>query len=265
MSEATRRRWFFGPSTDLLLGAGLLYTAFFAAQILFGPQMREVLPHTLLPFLTLALGAPHYGATLLRVYAERNTRRRYAFFAVYLSALLLALYAWGLHSFYVGSLVVTVYLTWSPWHYTGQNYGVMILFLRRRKVAITAPVKRLLYGSFILSYALVFLMLHHTPDAVAGFAPGVHSGTLYDFIALGIPGHVYSVLFPALALAWAGCSAAAVALLMRRSRLRDLTPALVILPRFKGSSQQWCAGSIVGDRLAIRQGSSIQGSCVGAC
>ena len=38
-----------------------------------------------------------------------------------------------------------------------------------------------------------------------------------------------------------------------------------VQPRFKGSSQQWCVGWNVGDRSTIRQGSSIQGSCVGAC
>ena len=38
-----------------------------------------------------------------------------------------------------------------------------------------------------------------------------------------------------------------------------------VLPRFKGSSQQWRVGLNVGDRSTIRQGSSIQGFCVGAC
>jgi putative transposase len=38
-----------------------------------------------------------------------------------------------------------------------------------------------------------------------------------------------------------------------------------VQPRFKGSSQQCCVWSSVDDRPATRQGSSIQGSCVGAC
>ena len=88
-----QRRWFFGPVSDLGLGCGLLYGGFFAWQALAGPELRATLPYELLPLLTLLLGAPHYGATLLRVYEQREDRRRYAVFAVYLTILLAAAYA----------------------------------------------------------------------------------------------------------------------------------------------------------------------------
>ena len=117
------RRWLFGPVTDLALGCGLLYTAFFAAEVVAGPEMRSWLPLTLLPFLTLVLGSPHYGATLLRVYATRADRRRYFFFAVWVSQLVLVAFVVGLHVPFVGSLILTLYLSWSPWHYSGQNFG----------------------------------------------------------------------------------------------------------------------------------------------
>ena len=47
-------------------------------------------------FGTLLIGAPHYGATLLRVYRSAEDRRKYAFFAVYLSAMVWLWFGIGL-------------------------------------------------------------------------------------------------------------------------------------------------------------------------
>ena len=76
-----QRRWFFGPVSDLLFGCGLLYAGLFAWQALAGPAMRSALPYSLFPLLTLLLGAPHYGGTLLRVYENREHRRKYWVFS----------------------------------------------------------------------------------------------------------------------------------------------------------------------------------------
>jgi putative transposase len=60
------------------------------------------------------------------------------------------------------------------------------------------------------------------------------------------------------------------AVLMALWQRKDRSPVILhsdrgCQPRFKGSSQQSYVCSNVGDRSATRQGSSIQGSCVGAC
>ena len=67
--------WLFGPWPDLLLGCGLLYALGFGVFLLVGPEIRSAQPHLLFPLLILALGVPHYGATLLRVYERRRERR----------------------------------------------------------------------------------------------------------------------------------------------------------------------------------------------
>ncbi len=223
-----QRPWFFGPAPDLLLGCGLLYGLFFALQAAAGPAMRETAPYAWLPLLTLVFGAPHYGATLLRVYERRADRRKYVIFAVYLTAALAVLFVAGLHEAWIGSLLVTVYLTWSPWHYSGQNYGIAVLFLRRRGVPLPQRAKRLLYGSFALSYALTFLVLHAETGGQA-YVPGSYDGTVFRLLSLGIPREVHVPLFLLVEAGYLACVAGAFWMLIPHARGRDLMPTACVV------------------------------------
>ena len=71
--------------------------------------------------------------------------------------------------------IFTLYLTWSPWHYSGQNYGLFMMFARRAGANPGNAERRALYGAFITSYLVLFL----------GFHTGASSDPL--FISLGIP------------------------------------------------------------------------------
>src|SRR5262247_4445987 len=229
MASTAERRWFFGPWPDLLFGCGLLYAWLFAMQTLAGAELRRALPLELAPFLAIALGMPHYGATLLRVYERREERRRYALFAVWATAAMFAAFVAGLHDRFVGSLLVTIYFTWSPWHYTGQNYGIALLFLRRRGVPVDAAAKRWLWTAFVSSYALVFLTLQGAEPGTLQ-APGNYVGTVYDYLTLGIPQAWRGGMAVAAVALYAVCVAASAAWLGRAGRPRDLAPtALVVL------------------------------------
>ena len=61
---------------------------------------------------------------------------------------------------WLASVVTTAYLTWSPWHFSGQNYGLMLMFLRRRGIDVDPTTKRLIYASFVSSAALAILAVH---------------------------------------------------------------------------------------------------------
>jgi tetratricopeptide (TPR) repeat protein len=215
-------RWLFGPVPDLLLGCGLLYAAVFVLFAVSGSWYRSIEPGFVAPLLALSVSMPHYGATLVRVYEHRGDRRGYAIFAVWLT---LAIFAWfvaGQHHTLAGSVLVTVYFTWSPWHYTGQNYGLAVLFLRRRGVPLPEGTKRWLYASFVASYALTFAVIHESSGWAAARALPTTEGI--HFIPLGTPGG----LVP---LAAAVCAAALVVstlLLLRGGRLRDLLPTLCL-------------------------------------
>ena len=231
------RRWLFGPVPDLLFGCGGLYAAFFLLQTFAGDRMREVFPLEYQPFLTLALGTPHYGATLLRVYERAEDRRRYAIFAVYATIALAVAFVVGLHVAAFGSLLVTIYFTWSPWHYSGQNYGIALMFLRRRGVMVTAAAKR-----FLIRIVPALVRARRVADPRSGSLRDVrarsYTATLYRVVPIGIP-HAGTLLV-ACALAYAATTLGAAALLLRRASSRDLAPAAALV----GLQALWFAAPV---------------------
>ena len=46
--------------------------------------------------------------------------------------------------------IFTLYLTWSPWHYSGQNYGLFMMFARRAGAKPGTTERRALYGAFLV-------------------------------------------------------------------------------------------------------------------
>ncbi len=220
-------RWLYGPARDLLIGCGLWYALAFLAFSFAGEQIRLGGAMALLPFIILVFSTPHYGATLLRVYERREDRRAYTFFAVWATAFLLMCFAVGVHSAIVGSWIVTIYLTWSPWHYTGQNYGIAVMFLRRRGAELTPVVKRFVYASFSLSYLLTFLALHSGARA-SHYAPFTYDTPNYRFLSLGLPAGFTEIAFAVVATAYLVALGGAGVLLLRRSRPRDLAPAAAL-------------------------------------
>jgi len=220
-------RWLFGPVPDLLLGCGVGYVIVLAFLCVFGSEVRQGLAPGLLPFLTVLIGAPHYGATLLRVYERREDRRAYALFSVWATLLLATLFVVSTRSVWLGSLVLTVYITWSPWHYTGQNYGLAVMFLRRRGVALDATTKRFVYSSFLLSYAATFLAIHSQAPG-ANYTPPLYIADSYRVISLGIPNAIGGPLFYGALAAYCVTLLVAIARLLRRASLGAIAPALLL-------------------------------------
>ncbi len=243
------RRWLFGPVPDLLLGCGVGYAIVLAAQASTGSLLPSLLPAGLL---VMATSIPHYGATLLRVYQLPEDRRRYAIFAVHGTLFLIALFAFSIHSSIVGSWVLTLYLTWSPWHYTGQNYGIFLMFLGRRGVAVTPLAKRLVYGSFVFSFVLTLLATHGFERA-ASYAPVTYDGTAFRLIPLGIPADLAGFLAIVVGLAYVACLVGAGALLLRAGRVRDLVPSLFIVL----TQALWFSVPVMIKRFQLHQGSEV--------
>ena len=217
----TRQPWLSGPVPDLLWGSGAAYLGVFALLVMAGPWVPGTLPAGTMMALVVLVSMPHYGATLLRVYEKREERQAYAFFAKYTTILLGLAFVWGLNNVAVGSLLFTIYLTWSPWHYTGQNYGVALMFLGRQGVKVSQPTKRLLYASFVLTYVINFFFIHSTTMASS------YRGAEVEFIALGIPAIAVDLIMFSAILAYLFVTVSVIFSL--RSELRRSVPALVLM------------------------------------
>jgi tetratricopeptide (TPR) repeat protein len=227
-APVARSGWLFGPAPDLLLGCGALSLLAFGAFALGGEALRIAQPALVFPLLVLLLGMPHYGATLLRVYEHSRDRRSYAVFSYGATALVAAWFALALFEPTAGTWLATLYLTWSPWHYTGQNYGLALMFLGRRGVAVDAPNKRWLWAAFALSYALTFVSMHaQAPGEVE--APVQYASYALSVGRLGIPLAIATPLLIALGAAALACLLrAGVGLARGGASARALAPAALL-------------------------------------
>jgi hypothetical protein len=166
--------------------------------------------------LALFFNYPHYMATIYRAYHRVEDFEKYRIFTVYTTALIL-LTALLAH-FWMGILpwIFTIYLTWSPWHYSGQNYGLFMMFARRAGTSPDTATRRALYGAFITSYLVLLI----------GFHTGASSDPL--FLSMGIPAVIGRWGQIGLGAAFLVVSAYGLFRLMKAVQWRKLVPCLTL-------------------------------------
>lgn len=214
--------WLFGPVADMLWGAGLAYVFVFSILMVAGGLVMSVLPTWLMMFLVVLVSLPHYGATLLRAYEKEEDRRLYQLFSIYTTGALVLFFLWGIRDIRVGSILFTIYLTWSPWHYTAQNYGVALMFLGRRGIEVDPRMKRLLRLSLLLSFWISFLYMNG-PSSYSPFR-----GTHVQFLSLALPALPADVVMFASLLLYGVTTFLLVAALAGKG-LRSSAPAIGLL------------------------------------
>lgn len=156
-------RWIYGPWLDLVVGCGAwsVPLLMLARAGVVPTRVWAVVFYAL----ALAFNYPHYMATVYRAYHTGSEFSRYRLFTLHITAAL-ALVAIVSHSWApLVPWIFTLYVTWSPWHYTAQNFGLTMMFARRNGVAPTDGERRRLYLSFAASYALLFLSFHTGPSS----------------------------------------------------------------------------------------------------
>lgn len=219
-AASANNRWLVGPWADLLLGCGVGYVLLVALVTASGLGTQGVL--TWAPLLMIAVSVPHYGATLVRVYEQPEERHKYRFFTLYVTIALVALFAAGVHWPLLGSLFGTLYISWSPWHYSGQNFGVTMMFLRRRGVDVSNRTRAALQASYVLSFLSVLLFYQ---SSISGNA---QSGT-YRYLSLEIPDSSGRALFALVLTGYLGTAGVALIQLKKRASLSDLLPSVTLM------------------------------------
>lgn len=221
------RPWVARPWVDLMVGCGgwslpLLALAY-AMPAADGPWWAGA-------FYSLALLAnyPHYMATVYRAYGSGGSGHR--LHTVYGTTALVLLGALAHAEPALLPLLFTAYVFWSPWHYTGQNYGLLVMFLRRAGIDVSIAERRLLRTAFIASYALLLLAFNEGPSA--------------DSLVLsaGLSGHAVRGIGMVTAAVFLGCAAAAFVSLVRRTPARTLLAPLVLAT----TQALWFVAPIVG-------------------
>jgi tetratricopeptide (TPR) repeat protein len=166
--------------------------------------------------LALFFNYPHYMATIYRAYHRAEDFHKYRVFTVHITALVVLTLL--LSHFWLRLLpwIFTIYLTWSPWHYSGQNYGLFMMFARRAGADPDKAGRRALYGAFIAAYLILFL--------------GFHTGPSTDplFVSVGIPAVVSRWEQALLGVAFVVLSVFGLSRLARSTGWRNLLPSLTL-------------------------------------
>ena len=207
--------WIYRPWIDLTVGCGAWSAPLLLAGFYFANSYGRGWSAAFY-FLALLSNYPHFMATVYRAYHTRDEFEKYRIYTVHV-ALLLALAGVVTHLWYaLLPWIFTLYICWSPWHYTGQNFGLLMMFARRAGVLPTETERRALRLSFIASYMLLMLSFH---TGTSGDSLILSLGLAAKFT---LPGRAVLALF------FVGASGWALASLARRSNFRTILPVLTL-------------------------------------
>ncbi len=207
--------WIYGPWLDLIVGCGawsapLLLLSYFSLAS--STRTWSIVFYVLAVFFNY----PHYMATIYRAYHRAEDFQKYRVFTVHTTGLIVLTLLLSHYWLRLLPWIFTIYLTWSPWHYSGQNYGLFMMFARRAGADPDKSTRRALYGTFVVSYLLLFL--------------GFHTGPSTDplFLSLGIPAVVSRWEQMILCVAFVALSAFGLSRLARATGWRKLIPSLTL-------------------------------------
>src|SRR5215469_15448338 len=158
--------WIYNPWIDLAIGCGawsaplLLVTSYVAGSRAAGWSFAFYM-------LALLFNYPHFMATVYRAYHLYGEFAKYQFFTVH-GAVLLASAGLMAHLWYpLLPWIFTLYICWSPWHYTGQNFGILMMFARRAGLSPTNREREALQLAFMASYLMLLFSFHTGPSGDA--------------------------------------------------------------------------------------------------
>ena len=215
MTTSPQSPWIYRPWIDLLVGCGawsgpLLLLGFYVAN---SPARFWSVGFY---FLALLFNYPHFMATVYRAYHSETEFTKYRIFTVHI-ALLLAVAGILAHVWSpLLPWIFTLYICWSPWHYTGQNFGLLMMFARRGGLSPTAGERRAIHLAFIASYVMLMLSFH--------------TGTSGDnmILSLGLPAKFTLPARAVLAVFFIVASGWALFSLARRSTVRAVIAPLTL-------------------------------------
>jgi tetratricopeptide (TPR) repeat protein len=161
----SERGWLFGPWLDIAIGCGACTVPL---MLLASPfRLTSALSiDAIFYVLVLLFNYPHYMATIERAYRTRQDLYGRRIVTIHITGLALAAILVA-HVFpRVLPWLYSAFLTWSPFHFMAQNFGLTTMFVQRSGAKPRRRDRNLLYFAFLVSYAMVFLSLHarHSPD-----------------------------------------------------------------------------------------------------
>jgi hypothetical protein len=148
-------RCFVHPVFDYaLIGGGLSLIA--TAGAVYYPGYTEVLGFTTLAYLILFSNSAHFAASTVRLYTKPGAFETWPLLTTTVPLVSLGLLVIAvLLPAEVSHHALALTLTWSPYHYAAQAYGLAVVYAYRSGCRLGAVDKRLLWATSLLPFCYV--------------------------------------------------------------------------------------------------------------
>jgi hypothetical protein len=196
--------YFVNAPVDFALAGGASIAAFLLLRM-FHTGERNELVYTAAAGLSWVVNWPHFSATSYRLYHDRAHVWQYPVTALVIPWLVLAAVIGSVLSpLLIAPYFIKLYLTWSPYHFSGQTLGVTLIYARRAGFAV-GKWERLALSTFIFgSFATQTARFEVNPAGATYYGisyPGLGLPA-WTVTALSTAMYVGGAVFLVLALRW---------------------------------------------------------------
>jgi hypothetical protein len=152
-------RSFLHPAFDLLvIGGGLSLIVTVGLMWKLGPSIAGVLTPSL-AVLVLVANQAHFAASTVRLYTKPGARRELRFLSLGFPLVTLAVLSFAVaRPEGLGTTLTALYLTWSPFHYGAQAYGLALMYAYRSGCAPTVREKQLVRAACLAPFVAQILI-----------------------------------------------------------------------------------------------------------
>jgi hypothetical protein len=148
---------FINPVADYLL-IGSVWSIAITALLLMNPGLYAQIDTLTLLTLVVLINSAHFAASTLRLYSQPANYTNHPFLTLGLPLVALAVLAICLTlPGLFGRHLQALYLTWSPYHYAAQTFGLTLMYCHRSGVRIDPLDRRMLYWICLLPFLRAFL------------------------------------------------------------------------------------------------------------
>ena len=214
----SRSLYFVNGWLDAAVIGGVSIIAFLVLRLLSDGAATAAATQTA-AVLAVFVNYPHFSATVYRLYQSPDNIRQFPVTALGVPLLLVGAVAASLWQPELAApYLVTLFLIWSPFHYSGQTIGITMLYARRSGFEI-GPRQRLALSAFVYSTFIVSFAYPHSVEPAVRYGvsiPIIHFPAWFGaaMIAVMCAG---AAVFLGFVFAWC------------RSR-RCMLPPIVLLP-----------------------------------
>jgi hypothetical protein len=155
-------RAFVHPLFDLMLIGGGLSLLMVLVLYATGYAGRGSLSPDLMLVIVMLANSSHFAASTVRLYSKPGSFRDLPVMTMVFPLLSVGVLTLGLvFSEAIGSNLYKLYLSWSPYHYAAQTYGLAAMYAVRSGCTLTSGQRKLMWWTCMLPFLYAFVQNSH--------------------------------------------------------------------------------------------------------